>query len=270
MRLARLPAYVCFVALLALPYVGYGQPRFAVEVEGGRNAGLTPYLTNVVYSEEQILGQDFIGEEPFQPFLVDERTGWGTNLAVRLVSNQLQAGLRLRWFDVGTARVHHRGVVSGSDDELRPTRVRPDGTVDDSGASYVEVDEPVDIAIGPARRANLFVFGLEGGYRFYLIRGDVDLFAPVSGSLLVTHMGRGQAPYRFGLGAQGGIAASFDFVSVISIVISSKLHGVITPSYWHRSDAARRAADLGRATESALFSTTSFVSFDLALQFAVR
>jgi hypothetical protein len=269
MRLARFSAYVSFVALLALPYVANGQPRFAVEVEGGRNAGLTPYLTNVVYSEEQILGQEFIGEEPFRPFLVDERTGWGTNVAIRLVSNQLQAGLRLRWFDVGTARVHHRGEVSGGG-ELRPTRVRPDGTVDDSGTSYTELDEPVDITIGPARRANLFVFGLEGGYRFYLIRGDVDLFAPVSGSVLVTHLSRAQAPYRFGLGAQGGIAASFDFVSVISIVVSSKLHGVITPSYWHRSDAARRAADLGRSTESALFSATSFVSFDLALQFAIR
>ena len=257
--------------LAALPTSVDAQPKFAVEIEGGRNAGLTPYLDNVVYTDGEFGGEEYAGSEPFRPYLADERSGWGSNVGLRLVSNGIVAGLTFRWFDVGVAEIHHRGSVPGSDnDELRPTRIRPDGTVDDRGVEYDELDDPVRIPVGRTKDANLFVAGVEGGYRFYVYRGDVDLFVPAVGSVVLARLGRRAAPFRPGLGARTGVSATFDFISVMSVVTGARLQGMATPSYWHRSDAAYRASELGQTTESALFSTQLSVSFDVALQFTIR
>ena len=269
-------AFAYAAALLALvavclPADADAQPRFGVEVEGTRNVGLTPYLRNVVYSDAELQGQDYAGAERFRPFLADERSGWGSGVALRIVSNAIHGGLTFQWFKVDTARVHHRGSTAGTgDDTLRPTRIRADETVDDSGVRYSELDEPVEIPVGPAKEANLFVFGLEGGYRFYLYQGNFDIFTPVTGSLLLVHLGRRGAPYRPGLGLSTGVSASFDFVSVMSLVVGARIEGFGTPEYWHRSDAARRAAELGETTEAALFSTQLSASLQLAVQFGIR
>lgn len=253
------------------PSTASAQPRFAVEVEGGRNLGLTPYLRDVVYSDTEIRGAGVPAEESFQPFLADERSGWGNHFAARLISKGFQVGLTLRWFDVSQVRIHHRGETAGHpDSNLRPTRIRPDGTVDDTGVTYDPLDTPIDVPIDADKRANLFVFGVEAGYRLYLYRGELDVFAPLSGSLVVTHLGRQFAPFRPGLDFKSGVSASFDFVSVLSINLGPRLHGLVTPNYWNRSDAARRAAELDRSTESALFSSQVYLSLDVALEFAIR
>ncbi len=262
---------VCALAATLFPRSTPAQPKFAVEIEGGRAAGLTPYLRNVVYTDAELSGGAYAGSEPFRPYLADEKSGWGNRLGIRFVSNGIVGGLSFQWFDISVADVHHRGHVPGSeDDELRPSRIRSDGTIDDSGVEYTRLDDPHSLSIGEPKAANLFVLGLEGGYRFYLLEGDVDLFVPTGGSLVLTHLGRPNAPFRPGLGAFSGFAATFDFISVMSLVAGTRLHAMVTPEYWNRSDAARRAADLGHSTESALFSTQLSVSFNLAVQFTIR
>lgn len=263
--------FAMLVLLSALPESAGAQPKFAVEIEGGRNAGLTPYLDDVVYTDAEFGGEAYSGTESFRPYLADERSGWGGNVGVHLTSDGIVAGLTFRWFDIGVASVHHRGTVPGStNDQLRPTRIRPDGTVDDHGVDYEAMDEDVRISIGRADAANLFVAGLEGGYRFYVYRGDIDVFVPAVGSVVMTHLGRRAAPFQFGLGAKTGVAATFDFISVISVVTGAHIQGFATPQYWHRSDAAYRASVLDESTESALFSSQLSVSFDVALQFTIR
>ncbi|MFB6375895.1 MAG: hypothetical protein ABEN55_22895 [Bradymonadaceae bacterium] len=135
MRRAVLAAGLAVLALVAVvPETAVTQPKFAVEIEGGRNAGLTSYLDNVVYTDAEFGGEEYAGTEPFQPYLADERSGWGSNLGVRLVTNRIIAGAAVRWYNVGIAEIHHRGRRPGAaSDELRPTRIRSDGTVDEPG-----------------------------------------------------------------------------------------------------------------------------------------
>jgi hypothetical protein len=265
-------AQMALVALLtAVPAVASSQPSFALEVEGGRNAGLTPYLRNVVYTDDDIRGREGESSPTFRPYLADERSGWGTALAVRLVSDRLQGGLSMQWFDISTARVHHRGRVPGQeDDRLRSTRIRTDGTVDDSGVEYEELDPPTDVPAGAGRSTNLFVFGIEGGYRFPLYSGDFDIYAPANGMFVVSYLGRKFAPLRPGLGVKTGVSTAFDFVSVMSVIVGGRVQWFATPTYWNRSDAARRAAELGEATESALFSSQLSASFRVGLRFTIR
>lgn len=264
-------AYAVMVVVSLAPCGASAQPKFAVEVEGGRNFGLTSYLRNVVYSEAEVEGDDFAGTEPFRPVLVDEKSGWGTAFALRFVGNGIMGGLTVRWFNVEEARVHHRGSIPNSrDNRLRSSRIRTNGTIDDSGVNYTPVEQEEDVPVGPLKSANLFVFGLEGGYRFYVYQGDFDIFIPASGSIILTRLGRRFAPFRPGLGVYTGASASFDFVSVMSLVLGGRIHGFATPTYWNRSDAARRASELGQTTESALFSSQLFFSLDLGVQFAIR
>lgn len=272
MQIRATSAQIALVALLtAVPSVASSQPSFALEVEGGRNAGLTPYLRNVVYTEDEVRGRDGESSRTVRPYLANERSGWGTALAVRLVSDRLQGGLSMQWFDVSTARVHHRGRVPGQeDDRLRSTRIRTDGTVDDSGVEYEEMDNSPVIPVGSGRSANLFVFGLEGGYRFPLYSGEFELYAPANGMFVVSYLGRKFAPLRPGLGVKTGVSAAFDFVSVMSVIIGGRAQWFATPTYWNRSDAARRAAELGEATESALFSSQLSASLRLGLRFTIR
>jgi hypothetical protein len=262
---------VCAVAAGLVSRPAATQPQFAVEVEGGRTVGLTPYLRNVVYTDAELGGQEYAGTEPFRPYLADERSGWGNRLAARFVTNGIVAGLSFQWFDIGVADIHHRGHIPGSeDDRLRPTRIRPDGTIDDSSVEYRPLDETQRLSMGETKATNLFVLGLEGGYRFYVYQGEFDIFVPAGGSLVVTRLGRPNSPFRPGLGAYSGLAATFDFISVMSIVAGSRIHGFVTPEYWNRSDAARRSAALGNSTESALFSSQVSVSIDVAVQFSIR
>jgi len=264
-------AQIALLVAAVLPRAASAQPTFAVEVEGGRTVGLTPYLQNLVYTGAQIRGDNSASSGRFQPFLADEKSSWGTDIAVRLVSDNLQAGLTAQWFDISSAEVHHRGRArNGSDGRLRATRIRPDGTVDDSGVEYRQLDESIDLSLDPSRRASLFVFGAEVGYRFYLYSGEVDLFAPVVGSALVTYLNRDFAPVRPGLGVKSGISAAFDFVSVMSLVVGGRLEWFATANYWNRSDAARRASELDQSTESALFSSQLSASLSIGLQFAIR
>lgn len=247
------------------------QPRFGVEVEVGRNAGLTPYLANVVYSEAEILGRGYTGGESFRPYLADERSGWGSGLGARIVTDGFQAGAKVRWYTIDTAVVHHRGDLDGRpDDQLRASRVRPNGTVDDAGVDYRKLREPLTIDLGPTNRSSLVVVGLGGGYRIPIVDDPFRVFAPVGGELRLAFVTRRAAPLRPGLGVKSGIGAAFDVVDSVAIVVKTGVDGLATPAYWNRTDQARRVDQLDGTTEGALFSTQLAATFDLAFQFKIR
>lgn len=271
----RTPALVWLVALVAAgvwgPERAEAQPRFGFEVEVGRNVGLTPYLANIVYSEAEVLGRGYTGGENFRPYLADERSGWGSGLGARIVTDGFKAGAKVRWYSVDTAVIHHRGDLDGRpDDQLRASRVRPNGTVDDAGVDYRPLREPLTLDLGPVNRSTLVVIGLGGGYRIPVLDKPFRLFVPVGGQLRVTFVTRRPAPLRPGLGLQSGIGAAFDVVESVGLVVKAGVDGLATPAYWNRTDQARRVDQLDGTTEGALFSTQLAATFDLAFQFEIR
>lgn len=263
---------VLLVAAVCLwPASASAQPKFGIEVEGGRNIGLTPYLRSLVYSEAELLGESFDQSESFRPYLGNARAGWGTNLEVRVVARQIYGSLSFRWFEVGDGSVHYKGFRPNHESaRLRPTRIRPDGSIDDAAVQYRELESPVRFRLSEARRANLLVFGLNGGYRFYVYQGSFDVFIPVGGGLIATHLTGRRNPVRPGLEARSGVGGAFDFASILSLVVNARLHGLVTPNYLRRSDAARRAAETGGNSGSAFFSAMLYPSLNVSLRFTIR
>ncbi len=258
--------------LLGWPDTSAAQPEFGLEIEGGRTVGLTPYLRNVVHARSELTGDPFPQTDAFQPYLADEPAGWGWALAARFVTNAFHGGLSFRWLDVSTADFRYRGTRSdGNSATLPPTRIRPDGTVDDSGVkAYESLGVPRTIPLDEAERADLLIFEIGGGYRFYLYQEAFELFIPIHAGIVLTHLTRPRAPFRPGLTTYTGVGASFDFISLMSAIFTVRAHGTMTPTYWRRADAARRAALLDQTTESAVFSTQLSLSFNIGLRFTIR
>jgi hypothetical protein len=253
------------------PQNASAQPKFGFEVEGGRNVGLTPYLRNIVVAERELLGDSFDETRPFRPYLGDEESGWGTHLELRFITRGIYGSLSVRWFSIDESTVHHRGYLPNHDDNtLRSTRVRPDGTVDDAAVDYRPLEGNIPIPLSEPDAANLLVLGLNGGYRFYVYEGPVDIFLPVGGGLVLTHVTRPREPWRPGLEARAGVGAAFKFSSLLSLVVQSQIHGMATAAYGRRSDSARRAAETGGGTGAAFFSTMIYPSFDVSLRFTIR
>lgn len=256
---------------LTWPQMASAQPKFGLEVEGGRNVGLTPYLRNIVVAERELLGQTFDESRPFRPYLGDQESGWGTHLELRFITRGIYGSLSVRWFSVEESTVHHRGYLPNHDDNtLRPTRVRPDGSVDDAGVDYRPLEGDIPIPLREPESANLLVLGLNGGYRFYVYEGPVDVFLPVGGGLVLTHVTRPREPWRPGIEARAGVGAAFQISSLLSLVVQSRMHAMATAAYARRSDSARRAAETGGGTGAAFFSTMIYPSFDLSLRFTIR
>ncbi|MFW5966886.1 MAG: hypothetical protein ACOCV2_05175 [Persicimonas sp.] len=256
---ASLLAGVC---ALALPSSAHADPPdFGIEVEGMTGLGLSPYLRNSVRTETEETAEG----ERLRPYLVDEATGVGNGARARLVASNIAAGLGLRWFELPEERIHHRGL-----DTISPDRRRPDGTVDDAGVDY-EPLRPVDEnPIPEEARDTLLVFGLDGEYRFFWSGEVLDVFVPVGGGLVLTHVTREAAPFRLGLEASSGLGVQFDLADGFALMASGRLHALATPHYGRRSDAAYRSATIGETTEAAYFSTLAYASANLAVQFQIR
>ena len=240
-------------------------PEFGVEVEAGTTTSMTPYLRNEVITETDRTETDSSGRFKLRPSLADRQAGAGTALAARLVANRIEAGLSLRWFDLHQYEIHHRGQQSVSQE-----RVRPDGTVDDSGVDYERLRPALEDPIGEDRQAQLFVIGLGAGYRFMWPGEPFDIFVPVGGELVLTHVNEDAAPWRLGLEMNSGLGVSIGFLDNVALLLSGRLHALATTHYGRRSDAARRAVAVGESTEDAFFSTMLYGSANLAFQFTIR
>lgn len=264
-HIVSLASLVAFAATGAPSDARAEPPQFGVEVEGSSGAGLTPYLRNEVRTEEDQTETDDQDRYRLRPFLVDEQTGVGNGASARLVASNITAGLSLQWFELPEERVHHRG-----DETISPDRVRPDGTVDDSGVAYDPVDPPTEDPVAESARDTLLVFGLGGDYRFTWTGEMVDFFIPAGGGLVLTHVTRDASPFRLGAQLASGLGARLDLGAGLALVASGKLHALATPHYGRRSDAAYRSATIGESTESAYFSTLLYGTANLALQFQIR
>lgn len=253
-----------FVALGA-PRAQALPPQFGVEVEAGTAAGLTSYLRNQVITTDDRTQTDAQGRFLLRPSLVDVTTGTGTSLALRLIASNIAAGASLRWFDLSANTIHHRG-----DRSLSVSRVRPDGSVDDSGVNYRALTPPLDQSIATNSRQTLYVFGLGGDYRFFWPGTAFDVFAPVGAELVVTHVTGAATPYRLGLEASGGLGVSVQVLDSVALILDARLHALATGDYGRRADAARRAVSVGESTEDAFFSTLVYGSANIALQFTIR
>lgn len=240
-------------------------PQFGVEIQAGTGAGFTPYLRNEVLTEVDRTQTDAQDRFLLEPSLADVETGAGTSVAVRLVATNIAAGLSLRWFDLSGYSVHHVGQRS-----ISQTRVRPDGSVDDSGVGYRQLDPPLEQPIDENDQDQLFVFGLTGDYRFFWPGEALDVFVPVGGGLALTYVTGEASPYRLGLEANSGVGATVSLSDNIALVLDARLHGLITTHYGRRSDAARRAVAVGESTEETFFSTLLYGTASVGLQFTIR
>jgi hypothetical protein len=259
-------AVALILAIVWLPHVAQADPpQFGVEVEAGTTAGFTPYLRNEVLTDVDRTRTDERGRFLLEPSLADIETGTGTSLGVRLVASNIAGGLSLRWFDLSANRTHHLGQES-----ISQSNRRDDGSVDDSGVTYVPLDPPAEEPIVEDEQNRLFVVGLGGEYRFLWPGEAFDVYAPVGGELVFTYVNRDQGGYRVGLEASGGLGMSVEFVSGVSLMLNGKLHGLLTSHYGRRADAARRAVAIGESTEAAFFSTLLYGSANIALQFKIR
>ncbi len=240
-------------------------PKFGVEVEAGTAAGLTSYLRNEVVTTVDRSQTDDQGRFLLRPSLADVTTGTGTSVALRLIASNIAAGLSVSWFDLTANEIHHRG-----DRSLPITRVRPDGSVDDSGVGYQQISPALDQTIPTNSRNTLLVFGLGGDYRFFWPGKAFDVFVPVGAQLVITHVTRTAGPYRLGLAASSGLGMTIQFLDGVALVVDARLHALATGHYGRRADAARRAVSVGESTEDAFFSTLAFASANVALQFTIR
>jgi hypothetical protein len=240
-------------------------PEFGVEFEAGRSTGLSPYLRNEVYTEIDRSSTDDEGRFFLTPFLANRRTGAGVAFQLRLVAGQVAAGLSLRTYAMDQWRIRYRGTEQISED-----RVRPDGSVDDSGVGYEELDTPLDRPVAEEQRAALFEIGLGATYRYVFPAETVDFFIPIGGKLVLMHESQRLGLYRLGLQATSGAGIAFDFVPNLSFILAGRVHALVTTHYGRRSDAARRAVEVGQSTESAFFSPMLSASINLGLQFRIR
>ncbi|QDG54422.1 hypothetical protein FIV42_27860 [Persicimonas caeni] len=270
----RLPAgYILLTALLAAVSTALlcastahaAPPQFGVEIEAGTAAGFTSYLRNEVVTEVDRTQTDEQGRFLLEPSLVDVETGAGTSLGLRLIASNIAAGLSLRWFDLTANELHHVGRRS-----ISPDRVRPDGSVDDSGVDYRALDPSIDQPIRDEQQDQLYVVGLNGDYRFIWPGDGFDVFVPVGGAAVVTFVTRDASPIRLGLEASSGLGMTITVSDTVALALSGRVHGLVTSHYGRSADAARRAVSIGETTEEAFFSTLLYGSANIAVQFRIR
>lgn len=240
-------------------------PEFGVELEAGRSTGFSPYMRNEVFTEVDRTATDDDGRFLLTPFLADRRTGSGVSFQLRLVAGRIAAGLSLRTYALEQWRIRHRGA-----DQITQDRIRPDGTIDDSGVDYVELEAPIDRPASDSEQSTLFEIGLGASYRYVWPGETVDFFVPIGGKFVLMHEAQRLGLYRLGVQASSGGGVAFDFIPNLSFMMVGRVHALATTHYGRRSDAARRAVEVDESTESALFSTMLSASINLGFQFRIR
>lgn len=252
---------ISLLAIVAFAYLTVGspaeplaQPRFGIEASVGQGVGFTPYVDNAAYLEFET------------PTLANEIPGSGAVVAIQLVFESLEANLTLQFFDREQIEITHV-----SDDDLPPGRVRPDGTIDDAGISYTELDESRTITVPDRSRGGLILGTLGAAYRWYVWGGELfDVYLPLGGGLGVINISEPTRPWVFGLFATGGVGASFDVAPPVGLFVNARVSGLLTPSYLDFDDASRAAVEVGDSTEAAAFDTMVYGNVLFGIQFTVR
>ncbi len=248
----RLLTIFTFVLGFAFATSATAQPRFAVELAAGQNVGFVPYVDNVVVLQGG------------RPVLVDELPGNGATFDLRFVFSNWVVGGNVRLFDRDTIVIHHRGT-----EDLPPNRVRPDGSIDDTGVEYEPV-ERVRSASPMARPGDLLAVDLGTGYRLYAIDGPFTLYFPFSLGVVGVKVLEVNQPTILGLLAAVGTAASYSVAPPFGVFLSAQVHGMVTPAYRTAADTARTSYTAGESTLEAVLGATAFGSVMLGIEFRVR
>lgn len=249
MRAASLTTFCIIVFWSAL---AIAQPRFGVEVSAGQNLGLTSYVDNVVVLQDDL------------PLLADELVGSGVGFNLDFLFSKWAVGAEVRLFDRETIRLHHRGTTS-----LPAGRVRPDGSVDDSGIDYVEFG-PVRSPSPATQPGDLLLIDIGANYRLYVLDSAFMLWFPVGASVLATKILETSQPTIFGVGGSTGVGFGYVIAPPIGVFVSGLAHGILTPAYRPLGDAARGSYVSGESTEEAVFSSMAYASIMVGLQFTIR
>lgn len=250
--LARFTTLITLFAIVIISRPAGGQPRFGVEVAAGQNVGVTSYVDNVVVLQGDL------------PLLADELPGTGAAFTLDFIFSNWSVGAEARLFDRDTIRLHHRGLET-----LPPNRVRPDGSVDDSGVEYVEL-APVRSPSPVTQPGDLLLIDVGAAYRFYVVDGRFALWFPLGASVLAAKVLEPALPTVLGLGAEVGVGAAYEVASPIGIYTQAQLRGVLTPAYRPLADASRGSFVAGESTEEAVFSSMGYGSFVVGLQITIR
>lgn len=258
------------LALLALlpSASASAQERFHLELDIGRNIGLTSYRNDIVYVEDSGTPDPDLaaqGRSLYKPYLADEHYNWGQHLALRVILNQLEISLTGQWFTRDSITLHHQ-----SDDLLPRRRLRSDNTVDDSGVTYEPLDPTQDIKTVRRGRGDLILYSASGGYRFLWQRGRLELFAPLGMGLAIAHIDEPNHPYVMGLQAYVGAGTSFQLSKNIAVGAQARLFGLLTAEYERADDAARHAEYTGGGTLAALTSSMVHTALNISLIYLVR
>lgn len=232
---------------------GAEPPQFGIEGSVGQAIGFTSYVDNVTYVADDDV------------FLANERADVGLALSLIFVFQELEVGVNARWFGRQRVTLTHRG-----DAPLPEGRIRPDGSADDSGIHYDEIESQT-ITVPDASRGSLLMLSAEGGYRLYFTEnGPLDVWTPLSGGLVMTHVNEPQREFEFGLTVNSGIGLTVAVAQPISFFLVGRLGALFTPTYGNQDDANRDAVATGQSTPEALLSTLVFTSVTAGIQFSVR
>lgn len=227
-------------------------PRFGVELAAGQNLGVTSYVDNIVVLQGDL------------PLLADELIGSGAGFHLAFIFSKWSVGAEVRLFDRDTIRLHHRGTEA-----IPSGRIRPDGSVDDSGTDYVPFG-PVRSPSPRTQPGDLLLIDIGASHRFYLLDGPFSLWFPVGASIIATRVMETSQPTVLGLGANVGVGAGYAIAPPITVIVTGKMHGILTPAYRPLADAARGSYTVGETTEEAVFSSMAYGSAMVGLQFTIR
>ena len=247
------------IAIVSLLILFYGvdatakPPRLGLELTLGQNAGIDPSLDNVVILDDDV------------PLLVDELPGSGVDIGIAVLFTRLEISVGLHFYDRDRVIQHHRGTSTIS----ARNRLRPDGSVDDSGVEYETVERRV--VQSPSRNNGELLFGqLSGGYRLYLVERDFSLYIPFVGGLGFATVLEPTKPVSFGLQAETGVGGAYTIADPLGLVFEARLGGLLTPVYGSVADAARTSFVNQESTEATIVSSFLQFSVSVGVQIAIR
>ena len=255
-------------ASLGLSAQAQAQETFSLELDVGRNTGLSSYRDSIVHVEDSgVPDPDPAagGRSLYRPYLADEQYSWGSFVGLRVVLNQIEVGLGAQWFTRDAITLRYR-----SEDLLARRRLRSDGTLDDRGVQYEPMEQPRAVRTVQRGRGDLALYTLGGGRRWSWTFGRTTLFVPVGLGLAVAHIDEPNHPYALGLQAYTAAGGSFQLSPNFALGAQARVMALGTLQYDRLDDAARHAAVTGGGSAAALTSTMLHSALHLSLIYIVR
>lgn len=260
--------FCAFAAILCSPTVAAAQDRFNISLNFGQTRGLTSYRNDIVYVENSAtIDPDPAagGKALYKPYLADENYNWGTLAGLQLNFGNIDIELQAQWFERDSITIHH-----DSEDLLPRRRLRSDNTVDDRGATYRELDTPIEQNTVSRGRGDLLLVSLMGGWRFQQVYNRLSMYLPVGGGLVVAHIDEPNHPYVVGAQVYTGAGLSFQMAKNFSLSAVARIFALGTFEYDRVDDASRHAQATNSSTADAFFSSMIHTGLHVGLVYIVR